>query len=258
MQAGAVGREGQVTGALYGLGAAALFGMSVPLAKILVPTTGAVMLAALLYLGAGLGVTVLSAFLRDVRKGRESGLTRADAPLLLGIVLSGAVVGPVLLLVGLQRLSAVAASLLLTDLMVLDVVRGHRAADGARVPYLTAAIALLSAVMTAAVACGSAFPSREVSCPTADGGTVVADFYAASGSDGVVLAHGAAFNKASWASFASWLVGRWHQVLAIDFRGYGRSTGRGLHPLVEDVLAAARHMHRHGVTSRRARRQHGQ
>src|SRR5262249_13301843 len=57
VQAGAGGRNGQVTGPLYGLGAAALFGVSVPLAKILVPTTGAVMLAALLYLGAGLGVT---------------------------------------------------------------------------------------------------------------------------------------------------------------------------------------------------------
>ena len=87
MQAGAGRRDGQVTGVLYGLGAAALFGMSVPLAKILVPTTGAVMLAALLYLGAGLGVTVLSALLGDVREGRESGLTRADTPQLLGVVL---------------------------------------------------------------------------------------------------------------------------------------------------------------------------
>jgi drug/metabolite transporter (DMT)-like permease len=111
--AGAGHRDRQVTGALYGLGAAALFGMSVPLAKILVPTTGAVMLAALLYLGAGLGVTVLSALLGDVREGRESGLTRADTPQLLGVVLSGAVVGPVLLLVGLKQLSAVAASLFL-------------------------------------------------------------------------------------------------------------------------------------------------
>lgn len=113
MQAGAADHDGRVTGALYGLAAAALFGVSVPLAKILVPATGPVMLAALLYLGAGVGVTVLSAFLRDVREGRESGLTRPDIPLLLGIVASGAVVGPVLLLVGLQQLSAVAASLLL-------------------------------------------------------------------------------------------------------------------------------------------------
>ena len=113
MEAGTGDRDGRVTGALYGLAAAALFGVSVPLAKILVPSTGPVMLAALLYLGAGVGVTVLSAFLRDVRERRESGLTRPDIPLLLGIVASGAVVGPVLLLLGLQQLSAVAASLLL-------------------------------------------------------------------------------------------------------------------------------------------------
>jgi pimeloyl-ACP methyl ester carboxylesterase len=50
---------------------------------------------------------------------------------------------------------------------------------------------------------------------------VVADLYAASGSDAVVLAHGAAFDKASWAPFVSWLAGRGHQMLAIDFRGYG-------------------------------------
>ena len=31
----------------------------------------------------------------------------------------------------------------------------------------------------------------------ADGGTVVADFYAATGPDAVVLAHGAAFDRAS-------------------------------------------------------------
>jgi drug/metabolite transporter (DMT)-like permease len=120
-----------LTGALYGLGAAALFGVSVPLAKILVPTTGTVMLAALLYLGAGLGVTAMSAMLRDVRGGRESGLTHADLPLLVGIVLSGAVFGPVLLLVGLHQLSAVAASLLLnleapfTILLAVWLFRDH-------------------------------------------------------------------------------------------------------------------------------------
>jgi hypothetical protein len=37
---------------------------------------------------------------------------------------------------------------------------------------------------------------------TADGGTVVADLYAAGRSDGVVLAHGAAFDKASWTPLA--------------------------------------------------------
>src|SRR5262249_58066477 len=91
--------------------------------------------------------------------------------------------------------------------------------------------------------------SREVRFRTADGGTVVADFYAASGSDAVVLAHGAAFDKASWAPLAVWLAGRGHQVLAIDFRGYGGSTaGSDRRGLFEDVLGAVRYLRSQGVT----------
>jgi pimeloyl-ACP methyl ester carboxylesterase len=110
-------------------------------------------------------------------------------------------------------------------------------------------IAVLSTLVIAAVACGSASPSQQVSFPTADGGTVVADFYAANGPDALVLAHGAAFDKGSWASFATWLASRGHQVLAINFRGYGRSTaGRDSQALFEDVLGAVRYLHAHGVT----------
>jgi pimeloyl-ACP methyl ester carboxylesterase len=54
-----------------------------------------------------------------------------------------------------------------------------------------------------------------------------------------VFAHGAAFDEAGWAPLASWLACRGHQVLASDFRGYGRSTaGADSHALFEDVLAA--------------------
>jgi hypothetical protein len=51
-----------------------------------------------------------------------------------------------------------------------------------------------------------------------------ADPYAVRSYDAVVPAYGAAFDKTSWASFASWLAGRGQQVLAIDFR-YGRAAG---------------------------------
>jgi pimeloyl-ACP methyl ester carboxylesterase len=114
----------------------------------------------------------------------------------------------------------------------------------------TITIALLGAIAIVIVACGSpSSPSREVSFSTSDGHTVVADLYAARVSDAVVLAHGAAFDKASWAPFATWLAGRGHQVLAIDFRGYGRSTpGTDSRALFEDVLAAVRYLHGRGVT----------
>jgi len=97
-------------GAAAGLGAAALFGLSTPTAKWLLPSTGSFLLAGLLYAGAGLGLTVVGP-LRGPR--REPGLRLADLPVLAGVVLAGGVVGPVLLLVGLARLSGAQASLLL-------------------------------------------------------------------------------------------------------------------------------------------------
>ena len=115
--------------------------------------------------------------------------------------------------------------------------------------HLTIAIVLVTAFVATAVACGGPSQSREVSFPTADGGTVFADLYAASSPDAVVLAHGAAFDKASWAPFATWLAGRGHQVLALDFRGYGRSrAGTDSRALFEDVLGAVRYLHALGVT----------
>jgi len=117
-------------GALLGLGAAALFGVSAPLAQLLLPGAGPLVLAALLYLGAGVA---LSAYLllRGPGERRETPIRRADVWLLGGIVLTGGMLGPVLLLVGLARLSAIAGSLLLnleapfTILIAVLVFREH-------------------------------------------------------------------------------------------------------------------------------------
>src|SRR5207302_4669223 len=92
------------------LGAAALFGVSVPLAKRLAPDVGPLMLAALLYLGAGLSLAALRAVRRQAA---EAPLRRADLPALAGLVLAGGAVAPALLLFGLRRSSGMAASLLL-------------------------------------------------------------------------------------------------------------------------------------------------
>jgi drug/metabolite transporter (DMT)-like permease len=92
-----------------GLAAAALFGASTPAAKLLVPGTGTLMLAGLLYLGAGMGLTVYAPF----RRAEEAPLRRADLRVLGLLVVAGGIVGPVLLVFGLTRVSGVAASLLL-------------------------------------------------------------------------------------------------------------------------------------------------
>ena len=69
---------------LYALGAAALFGASTPFAKLLTGDMPPVLLAGLLYLGSGLGLTLA----RLVRDGgfKPSGLAQGEWPWLLGAI----------------------------------------------------------------------------------------------------------------------------------------------------------------------------
>jgi len=92
---------------------------------------------------------------------------------------------------------------------------------------------------------------REVSFPTADGGVIRADLYGAGGR-GVVLAHGARFDKASWGKQAEVLAKAGFGILAIDFRGYGQSRGGdqsapGSGEKYEDILAAVRYLRENGA-----------
>jgi pimeloyl-ACP methyl ester carboxylesterase len=107
----------------------------------------------------------------------------------------------------------------------------------------------LHILLIALAALVPAVPPQPVSFETADGGRIVADLYG-QGTDAVVLAHGAVFNKESWAPFAGALAERGHLVLAIDFRGYGASkAGREEKALYQDVLAAVRFLRTRGATS---------
>jgi drug/metabolite transporter (DMT)-like permease len=96
-------------GAAYGLMAAALFGLSAPIAKYLLKEISPQVLAGLLYVGAGIALSVLKA----LRKSRDTPLQRRDLPALAGIVIAGGVLGPLLMLIGLDRVSPVSGSLLL-------------------------------------------------------------------------------------------------------------------------------------------------
>ena len=91
------------------LGAALLFGAGTPLAKHLLDSVGPWMLAALLYLGSGLGL----ALLRRLRRAEPVRLPPGQWRWLAGAVLAGGVVAPVLLMFGLTRMPASGASLLL-------------------------------------------------------------------------------------------------------------------------------------------------
>ncbi len=98
------------SGAALGLASAALFGASTPVAKLLVPGTGPLVFAGLLYAGAGLGLVAARAFRRG---GAEAPIRRSDLPVLAAAIVSGGIVGPLLLVLGLARLSGLTASLLL-------------------------------------------------------------------------------------------------------------------------------------------------
>jgi len=100
-------------GILAALAAAVLFGASTPLAKLLVGTVPPVMLAGLLYLGSGIGLLGYRV-LRPRRPTRDDApILRPDLPWLAGAIVAGGIVGPVLLMFGLQATSGSAASLLL-------------------------------------------------------------------------------------------------------------------------------------------------
>jgi drug/metabolite transporter (DMT)-like permease len=94
---------------LASLVAALLFGAAAPLAKLLLAQASPWLLAALLYLGSGLGL----ALWRRLRGRPPVRLARGEARWLAGAVLAGGVLGPVLLMLGLAALPASQASLLL-------------------------------------------------------------------------------------------------------------------------------------------------
>jgi pimeloyl-ACP methyl ester carboxylesterase len=92
---------------------------------------------------------------------------------------------------------------------------------------------------------------QTVSFLTEDGARICADVYG-KGARAVVLAHGGRFNKESWRPQAEVLVSRGFEVLAIDFRGFGCSTGPGdkdmfTAPMENDVLAAVRYLRKQGA-----------
>jgi pimeloyl-ACP methyl ester carboxylesterase len=99
----------------------------------------------------------------------------------------------------------------------------------------------------------TAAAQKPVSFPTEDGGVVYADVHG-EGARAVVLAHGGRFNKESWQKQARTLASAGFRVLALDFRGYGKSQGPGQSdpmnaPLHLDILAAVRYLRSTGAKS---------
>ena len=92
---------------------------------------------------------------------------------------------------------------------------------------------------------------QTISLSAEDGGRVCADVYG-QGTRAVLLAHGGRFTKESWQEQARTLVSHGFVALAIDFRGFGCSSGPGQAdfdhaPFEKDVLAAVRYLKSQGA-----------
>ncbi|AFV01727.1 Permease of the drug [Dehalobacter sp. UNSWDHB] len=92
--------------------AAALFGISTPLSKLLLSHLSPIMIAALLYLGAGTGMFALRLIIKVNRPlSKEAGIARKDLPFTIGMVILD-ISAPILLLVGLSTTAAANVALL--------------------------------------------------------------------------------------------------------------------------------------------------
>ena len=105
-------------GLVLGLLSAVLFGAATPAGKLLLRDFGPFQLAGLLYLGAALGVIPVAA----IGPRRTASLDRTNRIRLVGAVLFGGILAPVLLLVGLRLTKAGSVSLLLNVEMAATAV----------------------------------------------------------------------------------------------------------------------------------------
>lgn len=102
------------SGISFALLSAVLFGASTPFAKLLLGAIDPWMTAALLYLGAGIGLAGVHLSRSVLRlPALEASLRRSDLFWLGLVILAGGVGGPLLLMFGLARTDAASASLLL-------------------------------------------------------------------------------------------------------------------------------------------------
>jgi len=97
---------------LWAILAAALYALSSPFSKLLLERVAPTMMAALLYLGAGIGMTLLALIRKAAGvPSTEEHLTRKDLPYTIGMILLD-IAAPIFLMLGLNHTTSANASLL--------------------------------------------------------------------------------------------------------------------------------------------------
>ena len=101
-----------MTGPLFAIIAAVLFGLSSPLSKLLLNGTDPWILAGLLYLGSGVGMAILFGIRKLGSPNLEiPSIKRSEILPLMGLTVAGGILGPVFLMYGLSVTHASTASL---------------------------------------------------------------------------------------------------------------------------------------------------
>lgn len=98
-------------GVVFAILAAAFYALNSPLSKLLLQSIPPTMMAAFLYLGAGLGMAVLQGVQQKKGTITEQKLTRKELPYTLGMIFLD-IAAPIFLMLGITRTSAASASLL--------------------------------------------------------------------------------------------------------------------------------------------------
>lgn len=97
---------------VYAILAAALYAINVPVSKLLLDHAGATMTAALLYLGAGIGLLLYGCIERLVKPGKkQKPLTKQELPYTAAMVVLD-IIAPILLMFGIARTNSANVSLL--------------------------------------------------------------------------------------------------------------------------------------------------
>ena len=97
------------TSTFFAILAAALYAINIPLSKILLNHVSPTMMAAFLYLGAGLGLFIYHCFTGSNEKNDP--LTKDDLPYTIGMIVLD-IAAPIFLMLGLQQTNSANASLL--------------------------------------------------------------------------------------------------------------------------------------------------
>ncbi|HHX08072.1 MAG TPA: DMT family transporter [Chloroflexi bacterium] len=95
---------------LYAFLAAAFYAINMPLSKLLLQKIEPTFMAALLYLGAGIGISIIFLFRKQI-DDQEEQLSRKELPYVIGMILLD-VAAPIFLMIGLTSATSANASLL--------------------------------------------------------------------------------------------------------------------------------------------------